>query len=417
MTNDSRTPEEIEREIERERDGLKDSIEGLQDRFSLDGVFQQLGDQFREHGGEFGRSVARSARENPVALAVTGAGLAWLMFGGNRSSDRRDDRDRDRDYRTRDARPPATFVRDREWDTDHGHARHFDDSAPDRAARRGAGYAGPKTVTGGRHPSAPSWARDWDEGERRGTASGHSSDGLGAKARSAAEDARDKVASGSSSAAGAVSSAADSVRDSAGNAAETVSDSASSAAQRVRDSAGNVWSSASDHANAVQRRLTEGTENLSQEARERIAAARARALDARDEAGRRLNRGADQAADFYDDHPLVVGAVAFAVGAAIAGALPRTRTEDEYIGGYSDDLYEEAERIYAEEVEKAQKVVQAGVDEAKTVASDLEGDVKDAAATAADKAKSAANKVADAATEKAKHENLGDIKDDAKRES
>ena len=37
MTNDSRNPEEIEREIERERAGLADTLDDLQDRFSVEG--------------------------------------------------------------------------------------------------------------------------------------------------------------------------------------------------------------------------------------------------------------------------------------------------------------------------------------------------------------------------------------------
>ena len=194
--------------------------------------------------------------------------------------------------------------------------------------------------------------------------------------------------------------------------AHSASDTASGAAQGVRDSAGNLWGSATQYASAVQRRLSEGTEHLSEEARDRIAAARARAMDARDEAARRFGDSAERATDFYDNHPLVVGAVAFALGAAIAGALPRTRIEDEYVGGYSDELYDEAERIYSEEVDKAQKVVQAGMDEAKNVASDLGDDVRDAAQTAADKATSAAGRVAGAARDKAEDENLGGTRND-----
>ena len=38
MTNDSRNPEEIEREIERERAGLADTLDDLQDRFSVEGT-------------------------------------------------------------------------------------------------------------------------------------------------------------------------------------------------------------------------------------------------------------------------------------------------------------------------------------------------------------------------------------------
>lgn len=411
MTNNTRTPEEIAREIERERAGLKDSIHDLQDRLSFDGMFRQVGDQFREHGGEFGRSIARSARDNPVALALTGAGLAWLMLGNNGSGSRREDRhDDDRYLRPRGS---SDHQRSTDWGEDHIHAGG---DVPDYAARRGASYEGPKRPAAGGAHSQPTWARAWDRDELEGRSSGTTSE-VTSTVADAADTARDKVASRSPSAAGAVSSAAGSVRDTASDAAATASEGAGSAARSVRDTAGNIWSSASRHADAVRQRLREGTEDLSEEARDRIAAARARAMDARDAAGRRVSRGADQAADFYDEHPLVVGALAFAVGSAFAGALPRTRVEDDYVGSYSDDLYDEAERIYAEEIEKARKVVKAGVDEAKTVASDLEGEVEDAARSAADTAKSAAGQVAEAAKEKAQDEHLGDVKDDAKKRS
>ncbi|MGR3473995.1 MAG: DUF3618 domain-containing protein, partial [Sulfitobacter sp.] len=97
MTNDSRNPEEIEREIERERAGLADTLDDLQDRFSVEGIARQFSDQFREHGGDWGRSISDAAKRNPVALALTGAGLAWMMFGSGNSRDRRGYEGLDRD--------------------------------------------------------------------------------------------------------------------------------------------------------------------------------------------------------------------------------------------------------------------------------------------------------------------------------
>lgn len=404
MTSDNRSPEDIEREIEREREGLKHSIEDLQNRFSFDGVVQQVGDQFREHGGDFGRSVAQSARDNPVALALTGVGLAWMIFGGNRNADRYVDR----------------------YNAPRGsHADRLDHDVPDYAARRGAAYSGPKAAASRSTTRQPNWARDWDHDELgtshgasgSGSSLGDRLSGAGTSVKGTASNAKDAIASGSSSAAQSVSSGAASARDTAYDAAGSVRDKVGSAAGSVRDTAGNVWSSTSRRAESLQTRLSEGTEHLSEEARERIAVARARAIDARDEAARRLKRGSDQVADFYDEHPLVVGAVAFAVGAAVAGALPRTRVEDEYVGGYSDDLYDEAERIYSDEMEKAQKVVKAGVDEAKNIASDIKSDVEASADSAIDRAKSAATRVTDAAKNKAEEENLGDVKRDTKNES
>ncbi|WP_138933139.1 DUF3618 domain-containing protein [Roseovarius arcticus] len=404
MTSDNKSPDEIEREIERERAGLKDSIEDLQNRFSFDGFVQQFGDQFREHGGDFGRSVAKSARDNPVALALTGVGLAWMIFGSDRKVDRYDDR----------------------YSAPRGnHADRLGHDVPDYAARRGAAYSGPKAAAARNTGRQPSWARNWDDDElggsyrdtSSGTSLGDRVSGAGASIKDAASGAKDAISSGSSSAAQSVSSGAASARDTAYDTASSVRDTVGHAAESVRDTAGNVWSSASQRAQSLQTRLSEGTEHLSEEARERIAAARARAIDARDEAARRLSRGSDQVADFYEEHPLVVGAVAFAVGAAVAGALPRTRVEDEYMGGYSDDLYDEAERIYSDEVEKAQKVVKAGVDEAKNVASEFKSDIdgaapgdKSAVDAAVDKTKSAATRVADAAKDKANEQHLGDPK-------
>ena len=85
MTDDTRTPEEIEREIEKRRAALSSNIDALQDRFSIDTVVRQIGDQFREHGGDMGRSISEQVKANPIPLALTGIGLAWLMMGDGRT--------------------------------------------------------------------------------------------------------------------------------------------------------------------------------------------------------------------------------------------------------------------------------------------------------------------------------------------
>ncbi|QYX58284.1 DUF3618 domain-containing protein [Roseovarius sp. SCSIO 43702] len=419
MTSDTRSAAEIEREIEREREGLRDSIDGLQDRLSFNGIVRQVGDQVREHGGDVGRSIARSVRENPLALTLTGVGLAWLILG-NRDSGSSRSQTYAPDYGTRgtpgDTRRPVP-------DRDHQRS-----STPSRLETRGSAQGGPGTVAttgtsrGTASRSAPSWARDWDRDELGSDDDGSSVGQRLSDAGDAVKDTAHSAKKGVESAADSVSSSAASARDSVASTAEDARDRVADTAQSVRDSAGNVWRSAAHRTEAMKRRVLEGTEDLSDEARKRIASARLRALEAKEEAARRLNRGADQVADFYDEHPLVAGALAFAVGAAIAGVLPRTRFEDENIGRYSDDLYDEAERIYEEEVEKARKVVQAGVDEARNVASEMKENADDAAPgdktatkAAADKAKSAAGRVADAAKSKAEDEKLGDVKDDVKK--
>jgi hypothetical protein len=86
MSTDSRTPEEIERDIQRERAQLSSSLEALQERFSIEGITRQVADQLKRHGSDFGQSALESAKSNPVALALTGVGLVWMMASDARRS-------------------------------------------------------------------------------------------------------------------------------------------------------------------------------------------------------------------------------------------------------------------------------------------------------------------------------------------
>ena len=145
-----------------------------------------------------------------------------------------------------------------------------------------------------------------------------------------------------------------------------------------------------------------------------MIAARARAYDAHRELRDRAHRSGEAMADFYDAQPLVSGAIAMAIGAAIAGALPRTRVEDRKLGAYRDQLMDEAERIYAEERERAKDAIEAAKEEAKKIAKETKAEAdasapgdKTATQAALDRAKEAGQRVADAAREKADERNLG----------
>lgn len=81
MTSDADSPERIEREIEHDRNALRQTLNDLQGELSLDGLTRRVTDQLRDHGGEWANSAAQAARANPLALALTGVGLAWLIFG------------------------------------------------------------------------------------------------------------------------------------------------------------------------------------------------------------------------------------------------------------------------------------------------------------------------------------------------
>ena len=399
MTNDSRTPEEIEREIERERAGLTNTLDDLQDKFSVETIARQFSDQFREHGGDIGRSVTDAVKRNPIALALTGAGLAWLMAGdrapgrdrmGTRDSyDHRDPRNRTNYYGDRDDHSGLPVAAQQHGVIPAGQRR---DLGPQPGDPSKPYYSGEVARSG----DVPSWARHDDDDDPPG---------LAQRAGDAASRAGGRVS-------GAASSAGSTVAGKAKGAAGAVSDAGHSVASGARD----FTSSTADRAAQLRRRLAEGTEDLSEAARERVIAARESAVRARASAASYGREGRDRAVDIFEDQPLVVGALALAVGAAIGAALPRSRTEDRYMGQHRDQLMADAERIFAEEKSKLGKVAQAASDEAKKVLRETKEDADAAApgSSAADafveKAKASGQRVVDAAEAEADKQKVGDIK-------
>ena len=131
---------------------------------------------------------------------------------------------------------------------------------------------------------------------------------------------------------------------------------------------------------SLRERLAQGTEDLTEEARVRVIAARERAVAAGREMTRQAHHAQDRGIDLFERQPLIVGAIAFAVGAAIGAALPRTRIENSTFGATRDDLVAEAERIYEEEKNRARAAV-------KEAGADAQQAVKDAAGAAQDELK------------------------------
>jgi hypothetical protein len=425
---DTRSPEQIERDIEREREQLSGNIHSLQDRFSLDGVARQVSDHLRDNGGEIARNVSATVKENPLGVALVGAGLAWLAFGG----------------RSQNGQPPAPQSQPQAGRADPGAmAVPTAGARPVAEADGSAAYGDPIGYPRGGHvpragtlgAPAPAHYRDddpamdWlyddldeaDDGpgltERAGAWAGSARDraagaaaGAQEAAGSAAATTRDRAAGAAEGARAAAGSAAERAR----KAGQATADGARSAAGSVRDGAASAAGSAQEAAARTRARLAQGTEKLSEEARERVVQARLAALRARDRAAAATRDARAQSAEMYDRQPLVFGALAFAIGAAAAATLPRTRQEDEYLGAHSDRLIRRAQRVLEEETAKAQEVAEALRDEAQEIADETKKGIdesapgdKSAVQAAADHAKDSARRVADRAKSEAEEKDLG----------
>lgn len=315
---------EIEAEIARERSALSETLDSLRNQFSPDQAIQAAGAHLRAHGGEIAASVARTAKENPMAVALTGIGLAWLIAGSSR---------------TRDA-----------------------SRAPVPA-------------------SAPYPARD---GDLAGLDPDHAPTDDG--------------------------SAWGRIKDQAARAQDEVRARGEQLRQTVRQTGERAQYSAA----AMLERIDQGTEAMSEQARARVRAARLRAVQAQRRIEEQAARRTAQAREFARNEPLVAGAVALAIGAAIGTALPRSRFEDKTFGHHRDRLVDEAERIFREEVRKLSQVAEAAIDEGKAAVQDAVSTAKEqipqgeeAVEQAERVSRDAAKRVADAARDEAGKQNLG----------
>ncbi|MEJ6395978.1 DUF3618 domain-containing protein [Gymnodinialimonas sp. 2305UL16-5] len=368
MTSETRSPGDIEREIEAQRSDLTSNIEALQEKFSVETIVREIGNQFREHGGDIGRSVSAQAKANPIPLALTAIGLAWLIFGPSRSP------------------AAASFPNDRRASS---RRRPIDATTP-RDDRAGSLLQCRST----RYENELFWSQE-DDDATAGAFADQSTSYEGS-----VRDAEDDVT-------GSPTRAAASMIDTAKDARERVSDGAKSTIAGANQSARDTLADA-------RHRIAHGTETLTEAGRQRVIAARQKAVDMRRQALQSLDTGSDAVADFYTRQPLVVGALAIAVGAAIGGALPRSKAEDDLMGGQSDALFKEAERIFEEEKAKAVTVAKTVAEEASRIADKTKEDLDskapgDKTATEAlqGKAEAAADRLADTAQETAKDEKLG----------
>lgn len=318
MTNDTRTADDIERDIANEREQLSDTFNDLQKKFSIDTIVNDIGTMVRDQGGDIGRSVKDTVARNPAAVALVGVGLAWLVLGKDRTA--------------------------------HGNG------TPQHSGQ----YGGRNRTRGS--------SLGWDELTRANDHSFSDGDQTWYDSAQATPDPRFRgQATG-----GGSHDTSDTGTSSAG-VTDRVRSGASAAGQAISGAAGSMGQSASD----LTERLSHGLDDLSDEAKARVLSARRAAHDARQSSLAAMNRGTRAASDFYDDQPLVVGALAVAVGAAIGAALPHSRVEDGAMGESSDRLFAEAQAVFREERDKAMAA-------ARSAASDVKSDVKEMGSELAD---------------------------------
>jgi ElaB/YqjD/DUF883 family membrane-anchored ribosome-binding protein len=155
-------------------------------------------------------------------------------------------------------------------------------------------------------------------------------------------------------------------------------------------------------ARALRERLNDGLDRMPDEARRRVVRARLAAIEAQHEVERQLRHSADYARHTARENPLMLGALALGIGAAIGAALPRTSAENHAVGAYRDRMMDEADRIFREEASKYRRVAEAAVAEGKSA-------VKDTLESGPPTEDDPARRVSRAAQDEAKRQKVGSV--------
>ena len=375
-----RSAAELEREVDRERSELAHTIDELQDRLSMSSVIDQVIGAVSRHGGDVGRNLGRTVRDNPLPLILTSVGIAWLMASSGEREPRLPRYDYDDDF-------------DDEWDRSAGRGLAAPDYGTDRF---GAAPEGDPMVSGSVY-GEPYYSE-------AGTAPLDDEVAPTDEGTTASENRSSSVRERASAAAGGVTSRASAAASGVSGRASGVYESARERAARLRESASHLRDSTGRRISSASERASSGYHS----AQDRVRSA---ASDARHWGDRNRRALQDSVEDALEEQPLVLGALALAVGAAVGGALPRTRTEDEWLGAESDRLKRTARETAERQAEKAMAVAGAVIDEGTKMANEAATELdrrspegEDAVKQAEAKTKEAADRLRRAAEEEAKRQ-------------
>ncbi|MFD2238874.1 DUF3618 domain-containing protein [Aureimonas populi] len=365
----SEETERLAREAETHRGRVDETLDRLKERFSVGQIVDELSGYVRDgQGADMVKNLNRQVRDNPLALGLVGAGVAWLLMGQGVRDEGRRLKGRYEDWREED----DLYDRDR--------------------------------LSGGGYPIADGRPHTVGEGPYAGSTAGSYSDsGRGPGYSARAKEAASSAASGIS---GAASSTASSVSGAASSAASGVAGAARSMGSSVSDAAQSAGSAISDAAGSASETVT----HAMHDARDAAYGAGEAVYRGGASAGRRAaGYGRKARRSFLDtlqEEPLIVGAVALAIGAAVGAALPATRREDALFGEARDRLRDDAVDYGRDALSKAEHVAseayKAGSEEAERKGLKPQGEGE----TLAEKASSVVGKAVDAAKDDARKEGL-----------
>jgi ElaB/YqjD/DUF883 family membrane-anchored ribosome-binding protein len=312
--NDSKSAAELQREIELQRSRVEDTIDQIQQKLSPGQMVDELLAYTKGGGGEFISTLQRQVTANPLPVALLGVSLAWLMAKPGSTN-----KDSSTSYSSPAPAPAPVRYTDREWDesisTNRGYTAGAGDDYDDDYEYEDIDY--PVTTVSG------SVRRTGYSTDESGNRFSHFVDDAGKKFR-AATDAQGRRAGH--------------FIDDAGNRFRGFTDSTGSAIQHIRDEAGNLLDEAGNWASHTWRMVRQRMHDARDTAGRGLGGGRRRAGRAGAAVQHQFGHLNDTLIHQFRDQPLVGGALAFALGAALGSALPHTEQEDALLGEAADNV-------------------------------------------------------------------------------
>ncbi len=300
-----RSSEEIEREVEATRGELDRTVEALKERMSAGQIIDELMGSMKGTGAsEMVGNLGRQAKDNPIPLALIGAGIAWLMFGRPPSKAHYEPRSFVVDPYTGDATIEDEAGYQAAYDPDA--ARYHEDYDPLTGADLGAQSAKPRLKD--KAGQAAQKVKDAASGVA------HKASGVASKVGQAAHSGKERVTHG-------VSGARQGMDQARGRAGERVQ----AGRQRLSSAAGSVRGQAAQYGRRAQRTYYETLES----------------------------------------EPLILAAVGVAVGAAIGAALPASRFENRTVGRFRDRALDQGKQMAQQRVQEAKEIAESALGAAK----------------------------------------------------
>lgn len=336
MNENAKSAAQLQREVEAQRTRVEDRIGEIQNRLSPGQLLDEALSYTRNGpGAEFTANLKRSVTANPLPVALMGLSLAWLM-----------------------ARPPAA-----EADT-----RRYRDDRHDEETWRSDYPLAPvsgRALTRLRHAAE-------DDGKHYS----EFADETGRKFRALSDEAGNRAGH---------------FIDEAGQSFSGFVDETGNRIAEFRNEAGELIDEATGWASHQWGKATRGVKGFGEDVAHGLSAGSEKLQRGAADAGATIQAQGQRAAETltgaFREQPLVGGAMAFALGAAIAAWLPRTAQEDELLGEAADQVKDRAAAEAAHLAEAAKdKAAELHDEAAETISQVYEG-ARDAVETTAEHGK------------------------------